>query len=363
MNEENKKIRFHVIHSVKGGCGKTSFSLMKSIELAEKVPVDKDSKAKVLYLDCDFRGSALKVLLYGVDGGVHTFKNKELEEADYSNEKNPNVSCYIDLGIKQDSDKTLSDFINQNQQVDFEDIIVHGCTYIDNGVSAEPDMFKKKFTITGKIDFIFSPSESNKKSCFSHTALHSGKDAMLNIGIFRLRMRKLLGKILNYGELNEGHSPMYTDIVLDMPPGNDEYSDALLREINELVNDKKTQVIYYNLTTMDRGHMYATAEYIADLLEVYDENPQICCVFSEISENELGEKFDKLDQNFSDVIGKNKRLNGYLSNKLCYFANRFSKEYYETTHSGSEAIKFKCGIVDLLYTNEHITEKKNGGRK
>lgn len=28
------KVRFHVVYSVKGGCGKTAFSLFKAMELA-----------------------------------------------------------------------------------------------------------------------------------------------------------------------------------------------------------------------------------------------------------------------------------------------------------------------------------------
>lgn len=172
-------------------------------------------------------------------------------------------------------------------------------------VGRDPHVYIDKYTITGKIDFIFSPSELDMKRCFGHTALHSGKDAMLNIGLFRLRMRKLLGRILNYGELNKDYPAVYADVVLDMPPGSNEYSDALLREIWELAAGDKAEVIYYNVTTMDRGHMYATADYIADLWKVSDEKQQIRCVFSEMAENEFGENFEKRAVNFSVMMDNN----------------------------------------------------------
>ena len=64
------KTKIHIVHSVKGGCGKTTFSLFKSIRLSTEYVdegLGRDQKNRVLYIDCDFRGSALKVYLFGPD--------------------------------------------------------------------------------------------------------------------------------------------------------------------------------------------------------------------------------------------------------------------------------------------------------
>lgn len=352
------KIRFHVIHSVKGGCGKTSFSLKKCIELAEKEKVTADSKANVLYLDCDLRGSALKVLLYGfskksaIPVGVETSG-----KVDYICSLDSKISRFMDFDKKYEDCKTLSDFIMQAQQANLDDIIVHGCTYIDRDVVDDmklKDTLAKKYNIAGRIDFIFSASNSNEKRPFSHTAVRSANDAVINIGLFRLRMRKLFRKILNYGKLIEGNPLTYTDVVLDMPPGSDEYSDALLREIRELADEKKeVEITYYCLTTMDRGHMYATADYIGELQSEIHENQKVCCVFSEMSENELGNDYEKLAKNFSDVIDNNEQFFEYSKEDWEYYANHFSKDYYETTHSGEAAIKLDSNISEIKYSNIH----------
>ncbi len=363
MSGDKNTIRFHIIHSVKGGCGKTSFSLMKSIELAEKAapPFNEKSKARVIYLDCDFRGSALKVLLYGLKKGAIPVGVERSGKSKYDTAFKLFCSRMIDFNIGYDECKTLTEYIRQEQQVDLDDIIAHGCCYVasaDARKAAEEagiiiDTGDKENIITGKIDFIFSPSESGMKRCFGHTALHSGRDATLNIGLFRLRMRKLLGKICNYGQLNEEYEPLYTDVVVDMPPGSDEYADALLSEIRELASNSKIKLIYYSLTTIDRGHLYATVDYIQNLVQATDRKQEICCVFSEMSENEFQNDYKKLNECFSAVAEEYKDFSEYLKNNLIYYANHFSRDYYDTTHS-SEAVKLGKKISKLSYLNNHF---------
>lgn len=81
-NSTKDKITIHIVNSVKGGCGKTAFSLFKAMELAKKDRIDyfnavtredrdeinhleRRKNAPVIWMDADFKGTATKVLFYG----------------------------------------------------------------------------------------------------------------------------------------------------------------------------------------------------------------------------------------------------------------------------------------------------------
>lgn len=306
-------IRFHVIQSVKGGCGKTAFSLMKSIQLAEEIQLNKDNKVRVLYLDCDLCGSALKVSLCGEDSEVHK------DDVGYMSLPQPfNDGRLIGFNKGYHDCKTLIEFLEQTQQVDLKDIIVHGYSYINkddplnkglidisNLNITREEAYTNQHNITGKIDFIFLPSEAEKKNSFNHARIHSKRDVTLNATVFRMRMKELFQTILRYGQQIEGQPPMYTDVVLDMPPGGDVYSGELLKEIEALSSKEKIDIRYYNLTTIERGHMYTTVEHIAQLLEAGIEEKAIYCVFTEMVENEFAKDRKGKDKNNYEKLAKN----------------------------------------------------------
>lgn len=361
------KTKIHIVHSVKGGCGKTTFSLFKSIRLSTEYVdegLGRDQKNRVLYIDCDFRGSALKVYLFGPDLNPKFLEHINSDEFtwlkigsdDYNN-------CKKKLEFQLPcSEMTLNDFINQSSKagIGVDDILVHGSVYVseeerNKGLDNSAGLSRSKpYAKVGKIDFIFSPPKSEDKKIFGQGVSHGNEDVVLNKAIFRLRMRNLLEQIITYGKMNESSNVQYTDIILDMPPGSDEYADALLKEVNQIVvKNKEIEAVYYVMTTTDRGHMYATADYIISLLNhhLFDEAIKICCVFTEMFKDELGETLSKLSE-------LSKEAAGILFNRIAelkgtkdieYYINRYSEEFYETTHlvGYNEALEIKDDIIRL----------------
>lgn len=364
MDKADRKMKFHVIHSAKGGCGKTTFSLMKSIDIAikQKHKIRKRGDAKVLYLDCDFRGSAVKALLYGLglekESKAVMIRPMETGNVIWRNgDMGANAVKYISLEEDYDAG-TLNDFI-RSEEVYLEDILVHGYTYMDiqqlkineniRAIIEENGIGENRYIINGKIDFIFSSSDGRDKDCFKHS-MHSANSTMIDIGVFKLRIRYLLRQIASYGRLYEAVSPKYTDVVIDMPPGTDEYANALLEEIREFAdqNRRKISVLYYNMTTLDRGHIYATVEHIADLLggsKRISANHPVFCVMTEQVKEEYGSNLEVAKEK-KEMVYHHLKRQGLDCRSLQWLVNRYSKEYYLSSRS-SDAIQFTYEIEEM----------------
>ena len=68
MDTNDKNVNVHIIHSMKGGCGKTACSLLMALKYASETK--SNSNASVLLLDADFRVSALQWLLFENPSGT-----------------------------------------------------------------------------------------------------------------------------------------------------------------------------------------------------------------------------------------------------------------------------------------------------
>ena len=89
------KIQIHVVHSVKGGCGKTAFSLFRALELSsecrksqmENSNIEYGNQVPVIWLDADFKGSASRVLFYAETQQEDVYKRQGKERAEKTQEK------------------------------------------------------------------------------------------------------------------------------------------------------------------------------------------------------------------------------------------------------------------------------------
>ncbi len=255
-----EKITFHIVHSVKGGCGKTAFSLFKSLELAYAAGID---KPKVLFLDADLLGSGLKELIYARDE-KNFLKDNDVRIEKYCSGR-PKVlgdgfNNYFIYGQKY-QENTLNSFISEPRKT-FMDIRTESVVLSINGGVIDQKVtidMEEEALFNGYIDFVFCSTDINKKNRFKYK---NGNTPAIDIGKHRLRIRRLLEEICQYG-INGRRSekgsvlPEYSDVVIDMPPGYDEYSSILLDQLIEFAReyDDRIQLDYYAVTTDDRSHI------------------------------------------------------------------------------------------------------------
>ena len=288
------KMRFHIVHSVKGGCGKTAFSLFKSMELAEKNA--NENRARVLLLDADFKGSGLKTLIYARDKAAYEAFYKIQEQNGDTLEKIEEFRLQNRLGSKKNANsfrfrreyrqETLNDYVwKENMAI---------TAIVTEGAVIAPESDIKNIGFNGYLDFVFCSPESAERDFFRYI---DGRLPDLSIGKFRLEVCRLLKDLRCYGADNgaageEKETGQYTDIVIDMPPGYDEYSSIMLELLRKFVriSNEKDEIHYYVVTTADRSHLDAAGEAVKSALEdsgKEDRYTQVYAVFSEVHEDEF----------------------------------------------------------------------------
>ncbi len=358
--DKKEKIQIYVVNSVKGGCGKTAFSIFKAMELAkEEREEDKNKKPEeikpsVIWLDADFKGSATKALLYGQnkedfngmnkDNTIEAKKKKEKERDPGANLYEAAVNnvanrlCFHENYVRY----TLNDYLREKiTQID--KMIIAGYVYGEyEQENYELNTKERVGCINGLIDFIFASSSIQDKKIFNYG---SGSSAV-EIGRFTYRMRTLLSKLFQMGSTRTkagvGANDKvygYKHIVVDMPPGDDVYSNALLQVIRQLAaeqEDYEIEIHNYLMTTNDRGHRFAMLESMQDThayLEKCKRKETTYVVLSEVREKEFDNQKPCMDQ-----IAKQNN-----ENETKVLINKFQEQYY----------KFCRDIPDGNYTFQY----------
>lgn len=340
-----EKIRFHIVHSVKGGCGKTAFSLFKAMELAASAA--DAPQARVLLLDADLKGSGLKTLIYAKDqetyeaikenGGI-----KSLEEIEdlMQSLKDKGESGLIKKPMNNDflfrrefREKTVNDFLKGKCKA-LSDIVVEGAVF-----SPRKDNEDEEQTgFNGYLDFIFcSPRDEDKKAL----RYEGGEQPLLDMGEFRLKMQKLLKGICCSGgddgekEKGEKEQGQYENVVIDMPAGDDEYALVLLELLRRFVRErgKKDELYYYVLTSGDRSHLDAAVEIlIRETEDSPKENPynKIYLVYNEVHEDEFKYYDEKQKETVLAPLRENQ---GNDASGIIEITNTYQETYYEFCRS------------------------------
>lgn len=305
-----EKVTFHVVHSVKGGSGKTTFSLLKGIDLAK---YNDECTRKVLYLDADFKGTAIKTLLYGKDKSTFSSMHEENHLNKYIAKRAK--TGHLKGGFVFDElyvEETLNDYLVETK-VTINNILVQG------GFLGTKERELVEEELIGELDFIFSSPKGEQKSLFMHD-LEGMENPGLALGLYTKRMRKLLKEVIASG---------YTDIVIDMLPGEDDYSHELLKLLNELNKKDNISIFFYAITTNDLTHIDAEFEELACKLRKKSKwlpYEKYIVVFNKLRENE-----------FSGGIDRHcKKLKMELQEKKCTYLERvystmceYQKSYYE----------------------------------
>ena len=318
-DDKKSKIQIHIVSSVKGGCGKTAFSLFKALELAntERKYNLENKYASVIWIDADFKGTASKPLFYGENEEmfktIHSgYTIEELQDEidglfETSSLSPNNRLCFSSEYIPY----TINDYLKEEIEGP-EKMIIHG--YAFSGQKAEAPL-KSFGCINGLIDFVFSSGHMSDKKLFNYG---SGLPT-IEIGRFTYLMKVLLSRSLEMGRIENKAvdesidiQSNYKHIIIDMPPGDDAYSSALLSTIRQLAEEKQgdrhveIEIHLYTLTTSDRGHMFAILESLQDTCErlrKYKHKEKIYAVLSEIRDAEF-----KDVNYYKDQINERKEL-------------------------------------------------------
>ncbi|MCM1261875.1 MAG: hypothetical protein NC313_04065 [Butyrivibrio sp.] len=358
MADNKKEVNVHIIHSMKGGCGKSTCALFKAIQIAFNEGID-DKRAKVLFIDADFKGSAMKKLLFERDSAEETGNSKnermpkigeiEKDVQDYSRRAKveEGVGQYHSLAIPNDFENhiTLSDYLRDSSKYSIQDVICHSCSYTtigkaEEGSPKESDEdsgqrklnsklgLKQPYYINGYIDFMLSSTSAESKDWFRY------KEGKIPAGVYRWRMDTIIRNILKIGSVNDEAAGTYTDIVVDMPPGYDEYSDILLELLRKNAQkEDKLKLHYYAVTTEDIGHTTLTKNNIKKLIAdnaKYKSFASINIILNAVSIEEFKALEDNQKKDYRNWLKLDNALKGSL------YLNENSASYHKFCRTRKE---------------------------
>jgi hypothetical protein len=371
-NNTKDIITIHIINSVKGGCGKTAFSLFKALELAGK---EKDNslgadmeEASVIWIDADFTGTASRVLFYGKDESsfqtINGLSIEKLKKEDPELFVKPSLKDKNQLSFGEKYIRyTVNDYLEEKIH-EYEKMIIHGYAfYAEKSTDENAEGKKFSYGINGAIDFIFSSPDMENKRLFNY-----GEGLpTVEIGRFTYLMKVLMTNLIEIGRTGTKASEQsnrisgYKHIVIDMPPGDDAYSGALLYMLRQLAEDRtdekdcRIEICLYTLATSDRGHHYALLESLKDILqkrENYKHKETVYAVLGEIRNGEFDKSTLEKYINQIDEIDKEEKEEEKVRIILC----EYQQFYYENCRS-MDGLKMKPFAYKLTKLDRN--KKKN----
>lgn len=228
--KKNGKV-YHIIDSIKGGCGKTTFSIMFAEYLNTCEP--ENSNRRSVLLDMDFLGTGLFNIFY------HNIGSDNFEEA---RKEFLNSNCFINDRIRGVDN-------------------VYGKKYIT------------KLQVEGKEFYIAfgNPSYDVKEDYLQATK--NGFSMGLKFGTIRAGLRKMLDN----NELEKQLPFIPRHIIVDLAPCNDSYSQAAKdvffdRDESKIITKEDT-INYYLMSGLDSSHLYNVCSYLRNILNRADKMP------------------------------------------------------------------------------------------
>lgn len=213
---------YNVVQSVKGGCGKTTFSIMLSSFLG--LNKNREKMGETCLLDVDFQGTSL-INLFTCDDKVDT---REVRQ------------CYLNDKMRK-----------------YDDCYSYVREY--NG-------FDRKFY------YVPSSPKQDQKEWFSANAKMNYIPHMA-YNMFEINLKSMLD---SNGEGIAKEIEKLTNIIFDMPPSCDAYSDIIKKcVVNESERIRKSEDIvnYFLMINLDPTHLYSTIEYLEQILRGSDQIP------------------------------------------------------------------------------------------
>ena len=318
---DDKSLTIHVVHSVKGGCGKTAFSLFKALSCAD---VSTKQHAEVLYFDADFKGTSIKTLIYGED--EESFNGINEKKWDWMTPYQHSKSgIRTKLVFQKDYNPATLNDIMDGKKKNFIDIVQHGAVFLEETKTAEMTLEQEQ--IYSYIDFVFSSPEATDRAMYEYDAAYG--NAKLTQGRFKAKIKEIFNEIYKYGD---SFDCPYKDVIIDMPPGEEEFSQTMIMVLKKWANEvnkkeRKVKLNYYAVTTNDRGHLYAEVGNLARLQQPCATGKNFDKYIVVLNELRAGE-FANASVAIEFFQHKLKEKSGVRKQSNFYCVNRFSDSYY-----------------------------------
>ena len=351
-------MRYSIIDSVKGGSGKTCFALHLSLALADEQPS--------LYMDMDIQGSSIESILFNQNiVGKST-------DAKWRDKKDPcgvNVKKLTDSTEWAIASKYFNSIIGDTYKVcDLISCLEFNTDASESGENIAEDgraiaLGSKKLI---DMDMVIASPYYNDKEIFK-----GNQSIEVNVSVFRLKLYSFLKRVIDY-KRNDGKVKKYNNIVFDMPPGGERYSDCLygilLTEDNVpyRFKVKEKSVDVYHMTTLDSSHIYATIQRISNLYRAHshinlDRINNIYIVINNTVNNDID---DVLRNRANQIVEKlnDVGLSDVIKGKISIIKLDFNKNYRDVVMSiGGDCFygekntncNFSSGAIKNIYDFIH----------
>lgn len=326
---------YNIVDSVKGGCGKTTFSILLSL-IADKFKTEgrEGNATNTCLIDMDIQGSALLYQLFG-----RTYY-EDIEKRKYH-------KCLNDRIVRFDNyDIANTDYIYQFRFKDYE--INQSCFDV---ICCDPSQEEK------------SKYRSMSNQNYSPEVLYS---------TFRMGLIDMLSTM----KMERPYLHKY--IVFDMPPNADGYSDAVYDVMlkkdysvkEEEGEGKKDSCNLFLLQTLDMGQRNATLEYFRQFTEKenFQKINRVFFVFNNLLLS-VDKNEEKDINQWQNAIGavrnfcRQCKFDDDIKNKIYFIGLGFNREYCDLC-SQQDGIRNAVMPKDLLESIRfigNITNDKIGG--
>lgn len=218
---------YNIIDSVKGGSGKTSFSLMLALAAQNQFETERGKGSCSILLDMDMQGSSLVKLLYGP---------------------------YQRLGADGQAEQYFNDVLRVVHDKDTKSFLSKPCFHFSESGSERRD----SMLTVRKIDAALASPHAEDRNKFRAVS-RLNYSSQITYSAFRFGLERVLQEIDAYKE------DITEYIFFDMPPNSNGYSEAVLEL---LLENKKERVNYFELTTLDNGHIEASLEWFKSFVNM-----------------------------------------------------------------------------------------------
>lgn len=294
---------YNLVNSVKGGCGKTTFSIWLTYYL-NNMSEEEEKKNTALLIDMDLLGTSMQVVIKG--------NARETDEKEDS--------------AKKDNEKKNNE--KENDEVAYTNDIF-------NGVKNSRKSFVQKIKLKNDVilNIIMANMKVDERDKFK-SGRYSGYAPTVRHSIFRAGVQELIkaNKTIDGKEVKH--------FIFDMPPNSDGFSDTAMECIFSKkysnLNDKDKKNLFIMIGS-DLGQTVATQSELKMLLDRSDEMmpDRIFIVFNHNSRGEMGEDGYLIRKQKIEKIIRNSKLKESEKNSI-YFLKMCNGDEYAKLGIGNK---------------------------
>lgn len=251
MGTSKKTTDIFLVHSIKGGCGKTTVSLTLGAQLAAKYAKE-GSKKSAIILDMDFKSTGMEMLVEkeATSRGYIDIKT------DVGERKEMKLRTGRGLTLMPVPNVQKADFRWSDCFYDMDKVFNRSCittVQITNPRSPESE---DSVALDFRLDLAVASSSQISKEHF--VGRETAMDATsVSIDLFRYEFKKILKWITGEG---------YDAVIIDLPPSFDEYTNCVYHEFFDIRNNHSSRIHLIYVTSLDITHLSATGEYLNSML-------------------------------------------------------------------------------------------------